>query len=177
MDRRKMLQGIFWGTVLGWFLWNFFIGRKREADKAPALMGKKKSTMPDQERIELTPSATQEMISLDDGKPVVSEEPAVASVEFTASAVETPVKPDDLTRIEGIGPKLDALLKENGILTFAQLGDVDPTHLQEILKASGHRLSMIDPASWPEQARLAAAGDWEGLKRLQDGLKGGRRVA
>jgi hypothetical protein len=33
----------------------------------------------------------------------------------------------------------------------------------------------MDPQGWIEQARLAAQGDWEGLKKLQDELKGGRR--
>jgi hypothetical protein len=35
----------------------------------------------------------------------------------------------------------------------------------------------MDPAGWIEQADLAAKGDTEGLKKLQDSLKGGRKVA
>lgn len=35
---------------------------------------------------------------------------------------------------------------------------------------------MMDPAGWIEQAKLAAKGDMKGLKKLQDELKGGRRV-
>jgi DNA-directed RNA polymerase subunit beta' len=47
--------------------------------------------------------------------------------------------------------------------------------LAEILRAGGiSRIS--DPSSWPQQAGLAAAGDWEGLEKLQDSLKGGRRA-
>jgi len=38
--------------------------------------------------------------------------------------------------------------------------------LREQLLAHGFRLS--DPALWMEQARLAAAGDWEGLQAAQD---------
>ena len=34
---------------------------------------------------------------------------------------------------------------------------------------------MLDADTWPEQAKLAAAGDWDGLKKLQDELKGGKR--
>jgi len=39
------------------------------------------------------------------------------------------------------------------------------------------KLSLADARTWPEQAALAAAGDWEKLKTLQDELKGGRRVS
>ena len=35
---------------------------------------------------------------------------------------------------------------------------------------------MMDSAGWIEQAKLAAKGDTEGLMKLQDELKGGRRV-
>ncbi|MEJ5239832.1 MAG: DUF4332 domain-containing protein [Anaerolineales bacterium] len=81
---------------------------------------------------------------------------------------------DDLTIIEGIGPKVAAVLKEAGITTFAQLASADPAHIESVLKAA--KLQMMDPQGWIEQARLAAQGDWEGLKKLQSELKGGRRA-
>jgi len=80
---------------------------------------------------------------------------------------------DDLKIIEGIGPKISALFNEAGIRTFAQLAQTDPAHLESILRESGLRLG--DPSTWPEQARLAARGEWDALERLQDELKGGRR--
>lgn len=86
--------------------------------------------------------------------------------------VERPV--DNLTRIEGIGPKISSVLQAAGITTFTELADTDAEHVREILRAAG--LNLADPTTWPDQARLAAAGDWEGLKRLQDNLKGGRPV-
>jgi hypothetical protein len=33
----------------------------------------------------------------------------------------------------------------------------------------------MNPAGWIEQAKLAASGDMEGLKKLQAELQGGRR--
>jgi hypothetical protein len=83
-----------------------------------------------------------------------------------------PAAPDDLAVIEGIGPKIAALLQGAGITTFAELAETDPTRLESLLKEAELRLA--DPTSWPEQARLAAAGDWDALKSLQDRLKGGR---
>ena len=84
------------------------------------------------------------------------------------------LEPDNLEIIEGIGPKIDSIFREAGISTFAQLAESDPAHLASILRNAGLRLG--DPTSWPEQARLAAGGDWQGLQALQDSLKGGRQV-
>jgi len=89
--------------------------------------------------------------------------------------VEAPAKPDDLKQIEGIGPKIASMLQQHGITTFAQLAATDASRLQQILDEAGSRYSLADPETWPEQARLAAAGDQEGLKKLTDELKGGKR--
>jgi predicted flap endonuclease-1-like 5' DNA nuclease len=85
----------------------------------------------------------------------------------------TPLEPDDLRRIEGIGPKISGVLQEAGIMTFAQLAAADASTLEQILEQAGIRLAY--PETWPEQARLAAAGEWDALQKLQDELKGGRR--
>ena len=79
-------------------------------------------------------------------------------------AVEAPAKPDDLTTISGIGPKIAVLLQEQGLKTFSQLAAVTPQHLREILQSANLRLA--DPATWPDQARLAAAGKLEELKEF-----------
>lgn len=91
--------------------------------------------------------------------PTPPPQPAPAAPER-----ETPTQPDDLTVINGIGPKISALLRENGITTFAQLAETDPQRLQKMLE--GTRARMADPASWPEQARLAADRNWDAMKAL-----------
>jgi predicted flap endonuclease-1-like 5' DNA nuclease len=101
--------------------------------------------------------------------------PAVEVAERSAEAPPAEVKPDDLKIIEGIGPKISALLVSHGIRTFRELADADVEHLRGILR--GARLSALaDPATWPRQARLAADGDWQRLQALQDQLKGGREA-
>lgn len=85
-----------------------------------------------------------------------------------------PTKPDDLASLEGIGPKVNRILQEAGITTFDQLAAAELGQLDEILEANG--LQFMDPASWPEQAKLAAEGKNEELQALQDRLKGGRKV-
>ncbi|MBN1315435.1 MAG: DUF4332 domain-containing protein [Anaerolineales bacterium] len=84
-----------------------------------------------------------------------------------------PIVPDDLAKIEGIGPKISSVLQEAGITTFAQLAETDVARIEEILDKDT-RLRLANPSTWPKQAALAAAGDWEGLEVLQDQLKGGR---
>lgn len=79
-----------------------------------------------------------------------------------------------LESIEGIGPKVASLLHQAGIRTFAQLSEANVEQLNQILK--DNHLNFIDPATWPEQARLAADGRWQDLEVLQNELKGGRRT-
>jgi predicted flap endonuclease-1-like 5' DNA nuclease len=81
---------------------------------------------------------------------------------------------DDLKIIEGIGPKIAALLQDHGILTFQQLAVTPLEHLDEILVTANIR-RISDPGTWAEQASLAALGDFEALQKLQDVLKAGRR--
>jgi predicted flap endonuclease-1-like 5' DNA nuclease len=105
-----------------------------------------------------------------------AQEEAVQPVLAAAPVVKAaaPALPDDLTVLEGIGPKVNDLLQKAGITTFAKLAETDPAVISELLQANN--LRMLDPRSWPEQARLAAAGNEEGLKALQEKLKGGRAV-
>ena len=83
-------------------------------------------------------------------------------------------RPDHLTMIEGIGPKIESILVAQGITTFSQLAATDVATLQGILKTANLRLA--DPTTWPEQARLAAAHKMDELRDLQVSLKGGRRA-
>jgi large subunit ribosomal protein L21 len=86
--------------------------------------------------------------------------------------VEKKAEADNLTKIEGIGPKVSIVLNEAGISTFEDLSNAKVEDLQKILGDAG--LRMMDPTTWPEQAKFAADGDWDTLKTLQDKLSGGR---
>ena len=81
---------------------------------------------------------------------------------------------DNLKRIEGIGPKIESVLKDAGISTFAALAASDEAALRGILETAGGRLRSHDPTTWPKQAVLAAEERWDELKELQDRLAGGR---
>ncbi len=82
----------------------------------------------------------------------------------------------NLKIIEGIGPKIEALLKEAGIDTWEELADTAAGRLSELLEAAGDAYRMHDPTSWPMQARMAANGQWDLLREYQEELKGGRIV-
>jgi small subunit ribosomal protein S2 len=80
---------------------------------------------------------------------------------------------DDLTKVEGIGPKIAEIFQEAGINTFADLADKSEEDLKDILTESGPRYASKNPASWPKQAQMAADGKWDELQEWQDSVKGG----
>ena len=83
-------------------------------------------------------------------------------------------EPDDLTQVEGIGPKYAEILTGAGVTTFAQIAAMSEDEIVDLIKSNGGRKS-ASMGTWAEQAKLAAAGDWDGLAKLQDELSGGRR--
>jgi len=78
---------------------------------------------------------------------------------------------DDLRKIEGIGPKIAETLKAADIATYASLAKMTPEKISEIIAdvRGNHKTD-----TWPAQAKLAADGKWDELKKWQDELDGGR---
>ena len=105
-------------------------------------------------------------------QPVVQHEAHATHEAHEAPKAEKSA--DDLTKLEGVGPKVAKILNEAGYTTFADLANADSAEVDKVLDA--HKLQMMDSAGWIEQAKLAAKGDKEGLAKLQDELKGGRRA-
>ena len=87
-----------------------------------------------------------------------------------------PTDPKNLKIVEGIGPKIEQLLKDGGINNWQDLAEATLERLQDILTAAGERYRIHDPNTWSNQATLAAAGKWAELEKYQDELKGGRVV-
>ena len=104
--------------------------------------------------------------------PTAKAQPKAAPVKKTTKVSAT--KADDLTKIEGIGPKIAGLLRADGIATFVDLGKAKKTVLKGILEAAGKRYQMHDPTTWAQQAKLAVKADWAKLNKLQEELKGGK---
>jgi len=99
-----------------------------------------------------------------EGKPTKKEKKPVAkkaSKVSTNPAKKTGAKKaskENLKQIEGIGPKIESLLNEAGIFTFAQLANCEEQKLRGVLEAAGPRYKKINPVTLKEKARLFAAG-------------------
>lgn len=118
--------------------------------------------------------------------PVIAKVPNVeVDVEATQAAVakeaktnepvakDKKVEADDLTKIEGIGPKAAEALVAAGMSTYADLAKEDADGIKETLTEASSRMAHLDPTSWPKQAKMAADGKWDELKEWQDNAKGG----
>lgn len=109
-------------------------------------------------------------------KPKAKKAPkAVAKKAAPKTSSKKVTAKDNLKKIEGIGPKIEKLLKDAGVVTFSDLAKAKLTLLKEVLANAGSRYKMHDPTTWTEQAKLAAKQDWEKLEVLQKELKGGKR--
>jgi predicted flap endonuclease-1-like 5' DNA nuclease len=103
-------------------------------------------------------------------------EPAPASPPEIAPAPEpipAPIVPeaapaapaaDDLARIKGLGPKLQALLPELGITTFAQIAALSEADLAELDTKLGPFAGRPARDGWVEQAGYLATGDIVGFE-------------
>jgi predicted flap endonuclease-1-like 5' DNA nuclease len=85
-------------------------------------------------------------------------------------------KPDDLTLIEGIGPKISAALVAAGIDTFAKLAAMQPEEIEKVVRSAGVRM-VGKPETWAKQAALAAEGKFDELKAYQKTLTAGRSAS
>lgn len=80
---------------------------------------------------------------------------------------------DNFEIIEGIGPKINEVLHNAGVHSFAALGAMDIPGIAKILDAAGPNFKLANPETWAQQAGLCADGHWEKLKAWQDELVAG----
>lgn len=115
----------------------------------------------------------------EEAKKEEKKEVAVAEAPAPEPAKEIPAeKPkkksaDNLTKIEGIGPKAAEALVAAGVDSYAALAGSKPDAIKSVLTEASSRLAHLDPTSWPKQAKMAADGKWDELKTWQDNAKGG----
>jgi len=111
--------------------------------------------------------------------PLTSEAQGIKAQEAQEAKPEPEVveRPaDDFKKIEGIGPKINQIMIDGGVTTYAAMAYAKPEQLKDILAAAGNRYKMHDPTTWPQQAKLAEEGKWDELKTLQDELNGGKKA-
>ena len=103
--------------------------------------------------------------------PAIARRPAARKPAASEPAGTEPE--DDLKRIEGIGPKMSAALRNAGIRTYARLAGTDVTELRSAIEAAGLTFAP-SLVTWAAQARLLADGDEAGFADLTRRLVAGR---
>ncbi len=96
---------------------------------------------------------------------------AVSTSSATLTSRAPVYRQEDLEAVIGVGPKIGAMLRNNGITTFAELVTTPVTELERIVESTGEEPAEVGVQTWAAQAQLAASQDWEGLARLQDELQ------
>ncbi|TDB68211.1 hypothetical protein [Arundinibacter roseus] len=152
--------------LLGAGIIGYIIGYRTSKDQAKNLENELNSITSDLNDCLKSGSSTSTTHDSKESALRLTAEPVVADTEK--------VLPDDLKLVEGIGPKIEEILNEEGILTFMQLSQANPEDIVQMLRKRGPRFQMHDPATWPRQAGLAAAGKWDDLKIWQAELNKGR---
>jgi predicted flap endonuclease-1-like 5' DNA nuclease len=183
------------GLILGWLIWGKWARRVRELedDLAKArsrnndLEKKLKACQSSREDLErelkdykYQLSAAKAEVSSLRAKPTTTN----SNIENTSTGIaaglasqSTPptakkdkyakVNEDNLQIIEGIGPKMEQVLKENGVANLKILANKSPNELRSILDKYGDKYKIIDPSDWTRQASLASNHKWEKLMNHQ----------
>lgn len=94
----------------------------------------------------------------------VAEAVAVGAQDVVEEAAVSAAEDDDLSRIKGLGPKLQALLPQLGITTFAQIAAMSEADLDALDARLGAFAGRPRKDSWVEQARFLAEGDVAGFE-------------
>lgn len=165
------LLGALVGWLLNWLLCRLFTCKSAKCCNKPA------NVVNDKTNNTLMTMAPAE------AAPVKAEAPqataAKAPTAFVLDAIAAKAAgfklkgPNDLTVVEGIGPKINELFNNAGVVTFAQLAQQTVPQMQKVLNDAGARYKLAKPDTWAQQAALAAANKWSELKTLQDKLNGG----
>ncbi len=164
------------GLLIGWLLWGRFKALLADANDEIAKLKVRISELED--LLAKCKSARADLegeIALLKGLLREKELALKAALECDGDVAVTPIavtprrnkydklKEDNLQVIEGIGPKMNEVLIENGITSWSVLAGKNHGDLKAILDKYGDKYRIIDPSDWPAQAALAARGDWDGL--------------
>mgnify|MGYP001131354401 CR=1 FL=1 len=96
------------------------------------------------------------------------------SYPFNASLAKSVFGENDLTIVEGIGPKIQELFNKNNIKSWKSLSNCSAQKCQSILDKGGEAYRIHKPGTWPKQARMAYEGKWEKLLKWQNELDRGK---
>jgi predicted flap endonuclease-1-like 5' DNA nuclease len=115
------------------------------------------------------------LYSVEEPVPVADEEPEAAKSE-AISAPNALLSSDssnasDFTKIHGIGPKLADLFKEAGVTSYKHLANMDINQIDKLFADNSMLYNRAVAVTWPQQAKLAEAGDWSALRKFKASRK------
>ena len=79
--------------------------------------------------------------------------PLPAEPKAEAQPVVSATQADDLTKIAGIGAEAQEMLRDNGINSFQQVGQMTADELNQLLASQGSQFQGLTATTWPMQAR------------------------
>lgn len=94
----------------------------------------------------------------------IAKKQSIAELKSEISLIN---KSEDLTKILGITPKIQTLLKSESITSYVELGRCTIKKLLIILDIANNKKKINYYTTWAKQAKLATAGKWENLTDLQ----------
>lgn len=112
-------------------------------------------------------------------EPVIKEpevkEPVIVQLSVdTDAGFKGPESSDQLTFIHGLGSRIQELLNERGIKSFAQLANANESKIRSVLRDAGPRFKNQDPKQLITQAKLIKKQRWGELQAYWAELNEGR---
>ena len=163
------------GALLGWLLKSLFGGSDDEGDD---YRQRYLETKADLEACKNNANSSLAGASVLGASSLTSESKATKNDTNSGAVAKSFVSDDsvkdDLTKVEGIGPKIQGLLNDDGIWSWKQLSETAVEQIQKVLDNAGPRYRVHNPASWPLQAEMCHKGEWDKLDKWQEEHKGGR---
>jgi predicted flap endonuclease-1-like 5' DNA nuclease len=175
------------GLGIGWLIWGRYQALLKEAESKISLLNTnitnleasldacKKARMEAEGNVSLLRGKMREMeASAQLGAMPLAGVALAAANSPSVDKYYAAIGDTNFQIIEGIGPKMEEILKENNILNFATLASTSKEDLRTILNKYGDKYRIIDPNTWPQQASLANDRKWNELIELQKALDTGR---
>lgn len=106
-------------------------------------------------------SAADPESPLDIPQPAIPTPGDMAGIAFPPHSTD---HPDELTMLKGVGPKLEALLNEQGVTRYEQLASLDDAGLAALEERLGAFKGRLTRDRVVEQARLLASGETEAFE-------------
>lgn len=170
----QLLLAFLVGLLTGWVLWRWG-WKKRVLTQEHEVTRLRQAAASRNQLVQQCEDCAKELAALRAEHEALRGERAAAGGATAAgfAAVGEAEAPDDLKRIEGIGPKMEQALNAAGIRTFARLAVTNQATLRGAIEQAGMSFAP-SLVTWAEQAGLLARGEEDAFRALTERLVAGR---